>query len=291
MFKKRSIITIVGPTASGKSALAIDLAKRYNGEIIAADSRTIYKGMDIGTAKPTLQERQQAPHFGIDLVEPDKNFSAAEFKRYANNVVKNIYKRNKLPLIVGGTGLYIDGFIYDFEFIDKPNSDERGKLESLNLNELQSLAEQKNIDPGTVNFLNKRHLIRAIERGGVVGKRKQNLPSNILLIGLRVDKEQLYERIENRVDKMFEAGLVEEVKGLIQEYGANAPGLLAPGYKAVKEYLNENISLEEAKELFIRNDKNLAKRQMTWFKRNPDIKWCDTAEEADKLVQKFLAKF
>ena len=286
----KPIIVIVGPTASGKSTLAIQLASSYKGEIIAADSRTVYKGMDIGTAKPSLQEKQQVPHFGMDLIEPDRSYSAAEFKIYATRTIRDIHERNKLPIVVGGTGLYVDGLVYDFQFGPAADPAIRTHLASLNLNELRILAAQKGINPEQVNYANPRHLSRAIERGGTA-RQRIGLPASILLIGLQIDREQLHSRIEERVGTMFNNGLVEEVKMTIKRYEPDAPALLAPGYKAVKDYLEGNLTLEESKEQFIRNDKRLAKRQMTWFKRNKDINWCASEHEADELTRAFLATF
>ena len=286
----RPIIVIVGPTASGKSALALDLAKLYDGEIIAADSRTIYKGMDIGTAKPTLEEQGGIPHHGLDLVEPSHKYSAAEFKRFAVNAVSNIQARGKLPIIVGGSGLYVDGLIYDFEFGAQADLHERKRLEMMSLQQLQNEARNSGIEEHQVNFANFRHLARAVERGGVHSSRKKLNP-NIMLIGLRTNKEILNKRITFRVYKMFESGLLDEVQNLVNRYGKDAPGLLAPGYKSCIQYLEGHLNKNEAAELFIRYDKNLAKRQMTWFKRNSDIHWADSPQDAKQLISAFLSKF
>ncbi len=285
------LVVILGQTASGKSQLGLEIAQAYNGEIIAADSRTIYRGMDIGTAKPSAADQAVVMHYGLDLVTPDETFSAAAFKHYAENVVKDIWVQHKLPIIVGGSGLYIDGLVYDFSFQDTADPQLRSELEELDLDALAQRAEALGIEPDHVNFLNKRHLVRAIERGGKVGGRRPNLPPNILLIGLRIQKEVLDQRIAERVNTMFANGLIEEVQSLIKQYGVDAPGLLAPGYKAVIQHLNGDISLAEAKEIFIRNDRRLAKRQQTWFKRNPDIVWCDNTDEAKQKIGGFLSEF
>jgi tRNA dimethylallyltransferase len=284
------IIVIVGPTASGKSDLAIQIAAKHNGEIVAADSRTIYKGMEIGTAKPSLQEQQQIKYHGLDLITPDKSYSAAEFKDYARHAISAIHKRNHLPIVVGGTGLYIDGLIYDFDFAPPTDPALRTKLESLNLNELQKLAVEKGIDPEQVNYANQRHLSRAIERGNT-RKMHKNLPVNVLILGIKLDKEQLHERIKSRVDKMFKGGLINEVQNLVDSYGEEAPGLLAPGYKEITEYLKGSLTLDQARERLVSSHKNLAKRQMTWFKRNKDIRWITSPEEAEQLTRDFLFKF
>lgn len=285
------LVVILGQTASGKSQLGVEIAQAYNGEIIAADSRTIYRDMDIGTAKPSAADQAVVMHYGLDLVTPDESFSAAAFKRYAENVVKDIWSQHKLPIIVGGSGLYIDGLVYDFSFQDPADLQLRNELEELDLEALAQRADALGIESEHVNFLNKRHLVRAIERGGKVGDRRPDLPSNVLLVGLRIQKEVLDQRIAERVNTMFDNGLIEEVRNLVKQYGANAPGLLAPGYKAVIQHLNGDISLEEAKEIFIRNDRRLAKRQLTWFKRNPDIIWCDSAAEAKDKIEAFLSEF
>lgn len=285
------LVVILGQTASGKSQLGLEVAQAHNGEIIAADSRTIYRGMDIGTAKPSQTDQAVVMHHGLDLVAPDEVFSAAAFKRYAENVVKDIWSQHKLPIVVGGSGLYIDGLIYDFSFQIVADPALRAELESLDLQALAERAEALGIKPDHVDFLNKRHLARAIERGGKVGDRRPNLPPNVLLIGLRIQKEVLDQRIAERVNTMFDNGLIEEVQNLVKQYGAHAPGLLAPGYKATIQHLKGEISLEEAKEVFIRNDRRLAKRQQTWFKRNPDIIWCDSAAEAKDKIEAFLSEF
>jgi tRNA dimethylallyltransferase len=286
----RPVIAIVGPTASGKSALAMKLAEKYEGEIICADSRTIYKGMDIGTAKPSIEDRSLIAHHCLDLVVPTETFSAAEFKARAQAAIKDIHQRQKTPFIVGGSGLYIDGLLYDFEFGPLAEEGLRKELEGLSDQELVSRAKDLGIKDTDINFKNRRHLARAIERGGVT-KTQKHLPENVLLIGVQVEKDTLRSRIESRVDDMFESGLLDEAKSLFTKYGTDAPGLLAPGYKALAAYTKGEVSFDEAKQLFINADNQLAKRQMTWFKRNKDIAWTKTEQEADSFVVKFLSNF
>lgn len=284
------IVVILGTTATGKSELAIKFAQKYNGEILAADSRTIYKNMDIGTAKPTSEQQKSVPHYGLDLITPNQTFSAAEFKNYAKNVVNKIHTKGKLPIIVGGTGLYIDGYVYDFEFGEAVNPQQRAELELLNIYELRQRAEEAGITQDRVNFQNPRHLSRAIERGNIPAKRKAK-PANILIIGLRINKEEHHRRVNQRVDTMFNKGLVEEARNLINNYGTEAPGLLAPAYKTLKEYINGTLSQEEAKERLKISDRQLARRQNTWFKRNIDIVWCENEQQAEQNIRAFLAKF
>lgn len=251
------LVVIVGETASGKSALALKLAKLLNGEIIAADSRTVYKGMDIGTAKPTGGEQKQTPHHLIDVIEPNQNFTAADFKNLANQAILEITNKNRLPIMVGGTGLYIDSVLYDYQF------SKRGTER----------------DPN-----NPRHLLSSGE------DRKRGLRENTLIIGLSPQRDELKERVARRVDEMLTAELVEEVRALVKHYGWEAKAFQAPGYRAFTSYLKGELSLNEARELFIKNDLDLAKRQRTWFKRNNSIHWVNNSEEAVDLVTTFLNK-
>lgn len=286
----KKIVVILGETASGKSALGIKIAQEYNGEILCADSRTIYKGMDIGTAKPTAEDQKSVVHHGLDLINPSQSYSAAEFKEYAEQTVNDIVNRGKLPVIVGGSGLYIDAFVYDFSFTSKADNTLRAQIDSKNLLQLQQQAIELGITEDDPSFKNKRHLGRLIERvlSGEVGSTRVVKPANVLLIGLRVPREQLVARIENRVNTMFDNGLIDEAEQLRAEHGPEAPGLLAPAYKAAAEYFDGNATFEESKNIMIRGDKRLAKRQRTWFGRNPDIHWCDTEQEAIKNIRAFL---
>lgn len=288
--EKAPIIVIVGQTASGKSALSMEIARLYDCEIICADSRTIYKDMSIGTAKPSAKDQALVPHHGLDLIAPNEYFSAAAFKEYAQKKVSEIHERGKIPLIVGGTGLYVEGFIYDYSFAGEADRSRRSELETLSLEELQAQARAIGIDESSIDFKNHRHLSRAVERGNVTPERHE-LPNNVLLLGLQLDREQLIERISLRVDTMFDDGIVNEVQKLINVYGIDATGLLTPGYKAVRRYLSHEISLEETKEEFKRSDKYLAKRQKTWFKRNKDIIWVQSTGQAIDNVRAFLLRF
>jgi len=284
------IVAIVGQTASGKSELAMKLALSHRGEIICADSRTIYKGMDIGTAKPSLDDQKLVPHHGLNLLEPDKSFSAAEFKQYATRVIHDVQSRGKVPFVAGGTGLYVNGLLYNFEFGGQVDPRVRQKIENTSLHQLQQEARELGIKEADVSYKNKRHLGRAVERGGIFYG-QHPLPGNVLLIGIEVDKPTLEKRIELRVEQMLAGGFEEEVQKLLTKYAVSAPGLQAPGYKAFSEYINGKISLEEARNNFIQNDKKLAKRQRTWFKRNPDIVWVQSFEQTEKIVASFLRKF
>ncbi len=250
------LIVVVGPTASGKTALAIELAERFNGEIICADSRTVYRGLDIGTAKPTAAERSRVRHHLLDVVTPDESFTAADFKRLANEVISDITSRGKLPIMAGGSGLYIDAVLFDYQFA--PENAER--------------------DP-----VNPRHIKQGLGHG------QGSLREDTLLLGLQVGRDVLRERIEQRVDTMVEAGLVSEAQWLVERYPVSK-AVDAPGYKALRGYLEGLYSLDEAKALFVRNDMQLAKRQRTWFKRNKSIHWVENREEAVEIATTFLNK-
>lgn len=282
------LLVIVGPTASGKSELALKIAKKYGGEIIAADSRTIYKGMDIGTAKPTKEERAEVVHWGLDLIEPGQVYSAKTFKDYALNRIEDIQKRGKLPILVGGTGLYIDSVLFNFSFRPVGDSKERQKLEKLSIEQLQSLVTKRGLKMPE-NYKNKRYLVRTLEGGGAPAKKAVQPPKNVLIIGLQVQTDKLRRRISSRAERMFDKGVVEETKELITKYGEEAlkdkGGII---YKVCLDILKGKVSQSEGIEHFKARDWQYARRQRTWFKRNPFILWHSGVESAEASVEKFL---
>jgi tRNA dimethylallyltransferase len=289
------LIVICGQTATGKSALALELAERYDGEIICADSRTVYQGMDIGTAKPGPEDRERVPHWGLDLVSLNERFTAADFKVYAFEAMRDITERGKVPIMAGGTGLYIDAVIYDFQFRDPGDPDTRLDLQGQTVEELQRRILEMGLELPE-NERNPRHLVRVIETGGAVSRRGDLRP-NTVIMGLQTDREQLEPRIRERVEKMVDAGLVEEVRRLSTQYGWDAPGLQTIGYAEWKKYLEGNRNLEETIALVVKNTVGLAKRQRTWFKRNSSIHWLkheqnnrEKLEEAVALVTTVLNK-
>lgn len=282
------LIVIVGETGSGKSDLGMYLAKELGGEIIAADSRTVYTGMNIGTAKPSKQDLEGIPHHLIDVVDPGQEFTAADFKVLANRAIKDIYSRERLPIMVGGTGLYIDSVLYDFTFRGRASEEARRELQGLNVEALQARLIEQGI-PMPNNDRNPRHLIRALETSGEQAVRKP-LRRATLVIGIATEREILKERIEHRVGVMMAAGLVSEVERLVAEYGWDSPGLQSPGYKTFREYLEGKATLKEVRERLMREHMQLAKRQRTWFKRNKSIHWICKKEEAVDLVTTFLNK-
>ncbi len=256
--KNYPLVVIVGETASGKSQLALELAECFDGEIICADSRTVYKGMDIGTAKPTKQQQAKIRHHVLDVVEPNQDFTVVNFKELANQVITDIQNRGKLPILVGGSGLYIDAVLFDYQF--------------------SKLGAKR-------DYQNPRHLQRSAKQ-----PTKQELRPNTLIIGLSVPRDLLQQRIAQRVEVMIDRGFVKEVKTISQKYGWQVKALDAPGYRAFQKYLAGEMTLEEAGALFVKNDLNLAKKQRTWFKRNKSIHWTSDLKESVDLVTTFLNK-
>lgn len=288
MIAEKPLVIIAGPTASGKTTLAIKLAKKYNGEIICADSRSVYKGMDIGTAKVGAVEMDGVPHWGIDLVEPGEYFTAFNFKLYANNKIMDIRSRGKVPFLVGGTGLYIDSIIFDYQFGKEVDVDRRTTLEKMTIIDLQQYCAENNIDLPE-NKLNKRYLIRAIEKNGAKVTRKNEPLPNTIIVGLTTDKDKLRTGINKRIEQMLENGVVQEAKLLGEKYGWDNEALKSNAYKIAKLYLDGSINFDEIKLKNSILDWHLAKRQITWLKRNKFIKWFNI-DQAEKYISSCLAK-
>ncbi|MFO7295180.1 MAG: tRNA (adenosine(37)-N6)-dimethylallyltransferase MiaA [Caldicoprobacter sp.] len=289
--EKRPLVVIVGPTAVGKTKLSIELAKVLNGEIVSADSMQIYRYMDIGTAKPTVEERQGIPHHMIDIIDPGQEFSVAEYQRLATQAIDDIYRRGKLPIVVGGTGLYIKSLLYPMNFTDASYDPEFRK-------ELQRQAEimgkeylhrkLQAVDPKTAARLHPndvRRVIRALEVYHLTGKpmseydqglEKMEYKYNVAMIGLTMDRAKLYQRINQRVDEMMKKGLLDEVKGMLDRgYTRDMISMQGLGYKELMEYLEGRVSLEEAIDILKRETRRYAKRQLTWFRAQKDIVWVD----------------
>ncbi len=281
------LVVIVGETGSGKSSLAHLLALENNGEIICADSRTVYKGMDIGTAKPTKAEQAEAKYHLLDVVESNEIYNAARFQTDANQAIQQISSAGKLPIMVGGTGLFIDSVLFDFDFGHVPNSELRAKLSALTLDELrvQALVIDENLDSNTLS--NKRRLIRLIEVGEVV-EQQNELRKNTIVLGLKIPKNELRKRIEQRTELMFRQGLRKEVDELVDEYGWDSEAMSGIGYREFQDYSEGKLSMTQVKNSIVKNTLNYAKRQRTWFKRNPHIEWFEDPVEAKKSVDNFL---
>ncbi|MGC1176467.1 MAG: tRNA (adenosine(37)-N6)-dimethylallyltransferase MiaA [Candidatus Saccharimonadales bacterium] len=289
MQKQPSLLVAVGETASGKSALALELARQFDGEIIAADSRTVYRGMDIGTAKPSKEDQKLVRHHLIDITTPDKPITAAQFKELAQRTIDEISGRGTLPILVGGTGLYIDGVIYDFEFLPVGDAREREKLNDLNQTALLKRIDELGIDASGVDIQNKRRLIRLIETNGVQPTRKE-LRTNTLVLGMKIDRFELESRITKRVDAMLVAGLEQEVRGLAEQYGWGCEAMKGVGYAQWWDYFSGTQTLAETRAAIIKDTLDLAKRQRTWFKRNKSIHWFSTSVKRTDIVD-FVTTF
>jgi len=263
------------------------VAELFNGEIISADSWTVYKGFDIGTAKPTLQEQALIPHHLIDIADADHGFNAAEYKRLALQSIDDISKRGRLPIMAGGTGLYVDSIIYDYSFLPPATASIRNYLNGLSLDELQHKVIEKGINSQDIDTNNKRRLIRLFESNG---KRpiKSSLRENTILLGIRLPEEKLLDRIRLRVDHMINSGLVEEVGVLAEKYGWDVEPMKGIGYREFVEYYNGTQTLEETRLRVVKSTLNLAKRQRTWFKRNNSIRWVNEQSEAIDILTTFL---
>ncbi len=284
----QKVIVICGPTASGKTKLSIELAKKINGEIVSCDSMQIYKDMNIGTAKPTFEEMQGIKHYLIDFISPDKRYSVAEYKIDAEKAIEEILNKGKIPIVVGGTGLYIDTIIYGIEypkieFDDKYRKEleKREKKEGL----IKLYEEAKQIDEEAIKKISindKKRIIRILEIYHATGKNKteQEIISrekgpkfDYKVFAINMDREKLYERINKRVDIMIDNGLIDEVKKLLNKYKEFPTAMQGLGYKEVKEYLENKISKEEMINKIKQESRRYAKRQITWFKKNKQTIW------------------
>ncbi|CEP68666.1 tRNA delta(2)-isopentenylpyrophosphate transferase [Moorella glycerini] len=313
MTAKEPLAAIVGPTATGKSAIALQVAARLKAEIISADSAQVYRGMDIGTAKLTPAERVgpdgvPVPHHLIDIVNPDEPFSVADFQRLARETVTSILQRGRLPLLVGGTGLYYQAVVDPYLFTPMPGDKKiRQHLEEQARSRgNEYLYEQlKRVDPEAarrIHLHDRRRLVRALEVYIMTGKpisaalewrRRQETPYHLAAVALTMPRPQLYRRIENRIDAMIAKGLVEEVRGLLARYDYRLPALQAVGYKEIGAYVRGEMELEEAVALLKRNTRRLAKRQLTWFKRDTRLRWWEVEpgriEEISADIANYIA--
>ena len=286
------LLIILGPTASGKSDLAIKIAKLFNGEIISADSRQIYKEMNIGTAKPSKDKIQ---YHLLDIMKPDKRFSAAQYKKLACKAIKDIQNRNKLPILCGGTGLYISSIIENWQFPKVPPQKKlRKELEKKSAEQLFKIYQKLDTKGAkSIDEKNKRRLIRAIEVCKTNNKpfwqQRKSIKSSFdtLLIGIKLPKKELKERIAKRIKKMIKMGLETEVKSLWEKYGW-IPFLQTIGYQEWKEYFDNKINKKEVKNLIELHTIQYSKRQMTWFKKMKNVIWIDNQKEANALVQTWI---
>lgn len=307
MKKLPKLIVILGPTASGKTSWSLRLAKKYNGEIISADSRQIYKKMDIGTAKPVGEWRRDGlrktfyvediPHHLVDFLDPGKRFTVAEFRDNALKFAKLAYKAGRVPFLVGGTGLYVSSVVDNFSIPRvKENKKLRKSLESKSNEELVKLLGHMDKDAAmAIDTKNTRRIIRALEVCILTGEpfSKQRLKGeplfDVLQIAPQVERSVLHQRISDRIDEMVKDGLLDEVKGLLrQKYHWKLSSMQGIGYRQFRSYLESDIDLTEAIEHLKRDTRRFARRQLTWFRRDKRIRWCERYDVADRLVEEFL---
>ncbi len=300
------IIVIVGPTAVGKTYVSVELAKKLSTEIISADSMQIYKGMDLGTAKVREEETHGITHHMIDIVKPDEDYSVSDFKSNAEEIIDGLLVENKVPIIVGGSGLYVNSLIYDLDF-GKAKSDE--KIRDHYTQYYKDHGEDAlyelllKVDPESTEKIHKnnvKRVIRALEVHDITGKKFSELNTDIrkasdkydcILIGLSMERKTLYERINQRVDEMLSDGLIDEVKRLIENgYDKNLASMRGIGYKEIVDYLEGITDYEEAVNILKRNTRRFAKRQYTWFLKDENIKWfsMDNLEEIDLTIENIL---
>ncbi|WP_215113522.1 tRNA (adenosine(37)-N6)-dimethylallyltransferase MiaA [Exiguobacterium sp. s63] len=294
--KKTPVVVIVGPTAVGKTKTGIELAKAFDGEIVSGDSVQVYRGMDIGSAKVTKEEAEGIPHHLIDICDPDDAMSVAMFQQLARAAIDDIYARGKLPIIVGGTGLYIRSILYDYEFVERPIDEAlRADLERMAEVEGREALHQRlvQLDPeraATIHPNNVRRVVRALEvamQGDT--QTTDSAPSehyDYRLFVLHADREILYDRINQRVDAMMEAGLVEEIERLLAHGYRDTQAMRAIGYKEMIPYIDGNISKEKATELLKQHTRQFAKRQLTWFRHQFDGIWVDMGRKSFELSYK-----
>jgi len=328
---KPKIVVISGPTASGKTDLALQVARQFNGEIISADSRTIFREMNIGTAKPegekipatvitreSVEEKglheankmdihalfdekpymvEGIPHWGINVVDPNESFTAAQFKLYAEQKIENILQRKKLPIIAGGTGLYISAIVDNLSFADSDiNEAFRSELKELSNEQLIERLRAVDVDAiDAIDTENRRRLIRAIEIIETTGKKlkeqqKKGEPRyDALQIGLKIERDELYARINDRVDMMIANGLVDEVRALKDKYGCEVNAMTGIGYRQICAFLEGYMTLRDAIDVLKRDSRHYAKRQMTWFRRDTRINWVENTSTAINQISDFIA--
>lgn len=300
---KPKVIVICGPTASGKTALSIELAKKIDGEIISADSMQIYEDMDIGTAKPSKEEMDGIPHHLIGYVSPEERYSVARYKKDSIKKIEEVLQRGKYPIIVGGTGLYVDSLVNGVEYDDiKIDLEYRSKLEELAEKQGLEFVYDKamQVDPVAMKKISKndkKRIFRVLEIYNATGKtktdqeiesrRKEN-PYDFKVFGINIEREKLYERINLRVDIMMKQGLVQEVENIVKKYKGFPTSMQALGYKEVIEYLKGEVNEEEMVEKIKRESRRYAKRQITWFKRNENIIWLDGLNDRQNNIKIIL---
>ncbi len=303
---KQKLLVIAGPTASGKSSLAVQLAKRWNGEVISADSMQVYRRMDIGTAKVTPEEMEGVPHHLIDVLEPQEEWNVALFQEQASAAIRDIASRGRLPILCGGTGFYLHALLYDTQFDEEPGQKEIRKALEARLQEEgpeQLHQELQAIDPLSAEAIhphNAKRVIRALEYYQLHGtpisahnqeQKKKESPFDLCYLALSMDRQKLYDRIDLRVDQMVAQGLVQEVRSLTEEgLSAGMTAMQGLGYKEILPYLNGVCTLEEAVRILKRDTRHFAKRQLTWLRAEKDVRWIDAGQGPEELLRQAEAQ-
>lgn len=292
------IVIITGPTASGKSALAVDIAERIGGRIVSADSAAVYRHLDIGTAKPTADERGRVPHYLIDVIDPDRRYSAMAYAREADGAIREIIGDGAVPVVAGGTGLYLKSLVFGiFELPGSPDGqairEELGRLTTESLREALERVDARSA--GLIGQNDRVRLIRALEIYRLTGIPKSELAErhsfstrryDAITFCLSMDREMLNRRIDARVERMVSGGIVREVRGLLAKgYRPGSPGLATIGYREIVDHLEGRIALDEAVALIKQNTRRYAKRQMTWFRKMEDVTWVDYPYDVDRMVR------
>ncbi len=282
------LIVITGPTASGKSGLAMELARKYGGEIICADSRTIYRGMDTGTAKPTAQDQALVPHHLLDVVDPDQTFTVADFQRLAREAIDDIRARGRVPFLVGGSGLYIDSVVLNYTL---PSQEDRAAhvaqrqvLESKSVEELQQLIKKQQLEMPH-NLKNKRHLVNTLLRTGQQMKRNVTPGADTYVVSIATEKSILEDRITKRANEMFVSGVLEEARELSEKYGWHAEAMTGVIYRILHQVIDGTMSESDALQTFIIHDRQLVKKQLTWLRRHDFVQWLSLDEARGYLEQ------
>lgn len=301
------VIVIVGPTASGKTALAVELAKRIDGEVISCDSMQIYRDMSIGTAKPSVEEMDGVPHYLIDFVSPDVRYSVADFKRDAEEKIRFVLDRGKVPILCGGTGLYVDSLVYGIDYpeieFDQGYRDELMAVADSEdgLEKLYEMAMK--IDPDAVLKISrndKKRITRVLELYRATGKtkteleresRKNGVKYDYRIFAIDMDREKLYDRINKRVDLMIEQGLVDEVRDIVKKYDKFPTAMQGLGYKEVVEYFDKKLTMDEMIQKIKQETRRYAKRQLTWFRKNKSIVWIDGLDDREKNLEIIINDF
>ena len=283
--KEKPLVTIVGPTASGKTGLAIKLAKKFRGEIICADSRTVYREMNIGTAKPDLKERDGVVHWGLDLVDPGQRFTAHDFKMYFTDKISEIRSRGNIPFLVGGTGLYIDGVLFDFSF---GSNDIKNGLDLTNFSdeEIVDYCAKNNIHIENKKY-NRRQFVRTIEQQNANARRNMSPAENSIIVGITTKKDVLKNRVQSRNEQLLLNNVVNEAISLGKKYGWENEAMTGNVYRLVGQFISGEIDQNKLSEKMTASDFDLAKRQMTWFRKNPYIIWADL-ESAEQFIENAL---